>query len=139
MVYNNPKEEVRDTVRRIKNQISHGVKEEEIAVLYRNNYEANELYYLLNKEGLKNISLHTFHGAKGLEWDTVYIINVNEGITPSKKAKNDAASEEERRMFYVAVTRARHRLFLCSVKRYDNKVLYPSRYLLELSENNASS
>ncbi len=58
--------------------------------------------------------LSTIHQAKGLEWDTVFVIHVAEGSFPSKRALGEGESgmEEERRLFYVAVTRARRRLFL---------------------------
>ena len=53
----------------------------------------------------------TMHGAKGLEFDTVYIAGAEQSLTPGQKA--GAALEEERRLFYVAVTRAKRRLVLC--------------------------
>ena len=56
------------------------------------------------------------HCSKGLEWDTVYIIDCVEGITPFKKAVSEDAIEEERRLFYVAMTRAKESLYLCSYK-----------------------
>ena len=54
----------------------------------------------------EGVRLMTFHSAKGLEYPIVYIIDVNKGITPYKKAVSKADIEEERRMFYVAMTRA---------------------------------
>lgn len=59
------------------------------------------------KKEHKGICLSTFHSAKGLEWDVVFIIDANEEITPYKKAIKTGDIEEERRLFYVAVTRAR--------------------------------
>lgn len=57
--------------------------------------------------------LSTIHQAKGLEWQTVFIINLAEGAFPHARALNEAGGlEEERRLFYVASTRARKRLFL---------------------------
>lgn len=58
----------------------------------------------------KGVNLITMHSSKGLEYDVVYIIDAVEGVTPYKKAKSPAELEEERRMFYVAMTRARHEL-----------------------------
>ena len=52
----------------------------------------------------------SFHSSKGLEYKIVYIIDVNKGIMPYKKAVSKDELEEERRMFYVAMTRARDRL-----------------------------
>ena len=57
--------------------------------------------------------LSTVHQAKGLEWDTVFVINLTEGAFPNDRAKREEGGlEEERRLFYVAVTRARRRLIL---------------------------
>lgn len=58
----------------------------------------------------KGVTLSTMHGAKGLEWNTVFIINVNEGNNPSEMAIITDNLEEERRLFYVAMTRAKERL-----------------------------
>lgn len=62
------------------------------------------------------VSLMTMHSAKGLEFPIVYILDANESITPYQKAVLDADIEEERRMFYVAMTRAKERLHVCYVK-----------------------
>ncbi|MDO5146284.1 MAG: ATP-dependent helicase [Eubacteriales bacterium] len=78
------------------------------------------------------ITLTTMHSAKGLEYDVVFIMDMNEGITPHKKAVKETDLEEERRLMYVAVTRARTYLFLCSVKEMYQKEAKPSRYLSEL-------
>lgn len=56
------------------------------------------------------VTLMTMHGAKGLEYEVVFVIEGNEGITPYKKAKTKEALEEERRLFYVAMTRAKSKL-----------------------------
>ncbi|MEO5928048.1 MAG: ATP-dependent helicase [Patescibacteria group bacterium] len=56
--------------------------------------------------------LSTIHQAKGLEWDTVFVIHLAENAFPSERAISEDNLEEERRLFYVAVTRARSRLFL---------------------------
>ncbi len=83
-------------------------------------------------DGSDRISFLTMHGAKGLEFDLVFIIGVNEKITPYKKAKLDAELEEERRMFYVAITRARKRLLITHTKIKNGKEMSPSRFLNEL-------
>jgi DNA helicase-2/ATP-dependent DNA helicase PcrA len=79
------------------------------------------------------IRLYTFHGSKGLEFERVIILNVNEGITPSKKASTSEELQEERRMFYVAMTRAKDHLHLFSIQRRRNEILYPSAYLKDLT------
>lgn len=65
------------------------------------------------------VTLATMHSAKGLEFDQVFILNGVEGMTPHKKSVSDDEMEEERRMFYVAVTRARYGLYI-----YVPKVVY---------------
>ncbi|MBE5944083.1 MAG: ATP-dependent helicase [Lachnospiraceae bacterium] len=69
----------------------------------------------------KGVQLLTMHSSKGLEYDCVYIIDAIEGITPYKKARNSKEIEEERRMFYVAMTRARHKLYIYSPQLISGK------------------
>ena len=64
-------------------------------------------------------SLSTIHSAKGLEWDAVYVIHAADGNIPSDMAtKNPEEIEEERRLFYVALTRAKNWLYVCYPLRY---------------------
>ncbi len=62
----------------------------------------------------KPLTLSTIHSAKGLEWDVVFLLGVAEGTLPSKMAlgKSGEEIEEEHRLFYVAITRARNKLYL---------------------------
>ena len=88
------------------------------------------------------VFLHTFHGAKGLEFDRVMILDANEGVTPSKHVETEEGLEEERRMFYVAMTRAKKELCISAVEKRQNELLYPSRFLKEsgiYSSSDASS
>ncbi len=63
--------------------------------------------------------LSTIHSAKGLEWDSVFVIHAADGNIPSDMATGDAEEiEEERRLLYVAMTRAKNRLFICHPHRY---------------------
>lgn len=63
--------------------------------------------------------LSTIHSAKGLEWDTVFVIHAADGNIPSDMATGeDAEIEEERRLFYVALTRAKNHLYVCHPQRY---------------------
>lgn len=61
-------------------------------------------------EASEGIRLLTMHGAKGLEYEVVYIPDANDGLMPHKKAATESDKEEERRMFYVAMTRAKNDL-----------------------------
>lgn len=79
-----------------------------------------------------SVVVTTMHSAKGLEFDAVFILEANEGMTPYKKAMKPEEIEEERRMFYVAMTRARSHLHIYEVKEYYNKELEPSRFLEEI-------
>lgn len=82
----------------------------------------------IKREG---VIVSTLHGVKGLEYDFVYILNVNEGSIPYKKAVLAEALEEERRLFYVGMTRAKKELTLCYIKQQYEKEREPSRFLEE--------
>lgn len=86
-----------------------------------------------SNENDKGVRLMTFHSSKGLEFDIVYIIDVNEGSVPYKKAKGVDEIEEERRMFYVAMTRARKKLFICYCAENFGKSIGKSDFVIELS------
>ena len=80
------------------------------------------------------IKLMTVHAAKGLEFPYVFLCGLNEGIFPSRKTRTQQAMEEERRLAFVAMTRARKRLYLSAASglNFDASVRYPSRFLLEV-------
>ena len=78
------------------------------------------------------VSLATFHSAKGLEYANVHILDANEELTPYKKAILDMELEEERRMFYVGITRAKENLYVHSVKKYNGKAVDISRFVGEM-------
>lgn len=77
------------------------------------------------------VTLATMHGAKGLEFKVVYILDANEGVTPHSKAALNEDIEEERRLFYVAMTRAKERLHIYSVKERYHKKAEISRFVEE--------
>lgn len=83
------------------------------------------------------IKLMTVHAAKGLEFPYVFLCGLNEGIFPSRKTRTQQAMEEERRLAFVAVTRAQKRLYLSAASglNFDASVRYPSRFLLEIDDN----
>ena len=86
------------------------------------------------KEG---VHLATMHSSKGLEYDKVFILDAAEGITPYKKAVLDADLEEERRMFYVAMTRAKKELTICWAKKQFSHELTVSRFVEEMKDDRA--
>jgi DNA helicase-2/ATP-dependent DNA helicase PcrA len=91
------------------------------------------------------VSLATMHSCKGLEWDYVFIIGVEEGVLPHRRVSAPRASdaiagdvEEERRLFYVGITRAREKLWICRAKhrvqRGKTVPREPSRFVEELPD-----
>ncbi len=79
------------------------------------------------------VKLMTVHAAKGLEFPYVFLCGLNEGIFPSRKVKDLPGMEEERRLAFVAMTRAERRLYLsCAEGRnFDGSPRYPSRFVLD--------
>jgi DNA helicase-2/ATP-dependent DNA helicase PcrA len=87
------------------------------------------------------ISLMTLHTAKGLEFPVVFIMGLEEGLFPhSRSSMEPAQLEEERRLFYVGMTRAEHKLYLTSARfrrffgNMDQQVSEPSRFLTEVPQ-----
>lgn len=80
------------------------------------------------------IMLATLHGSKGLEFKEVFLVDVNEGNIPYKKASAQADFEEERRLFYVGMTRAKDKLHIFHVKERYGKEQEPSQFLDGLLE-----
>ena len=80
------------------------------------------------------VTLATLHSSKGLEFENVYIIDANEGIMPYKKAVLEKDIEEERRLFYVGMTRAKTNLSVYSVKSVNDKSAQTSRFVRESKE-----
>lgn len=83
------------------------------------------------------VKLMTVHAAKGLEFPYVFLCGMNEGIFPSRKIRTREAMEEERRLAFVAMTRAEKGLFLSDAcgRNFDGSTRYPSRFLLEIDED----
>ena len=88
-------------------------------------------FYRVQNQNPNSVALATLHSAKGLEYENVYIIDVNEGVMPYKKAVLEQEIEEERRMFYVGMTRAKKNLHLFSVKQLNHKDAEISRFIKE--------
>ncbi|MDE6880154.1 MAG: UvrD-helicase domain-containing protein [Oscillospiraceae bacterium] len=83
------------------------------------------------------IRLMTVHAAKGLEFPYVFLCQLNEGVLPSRKAGTIEAMEEERRLAFVAMTRAEKGLYLSrgAGRGLRGGFLYPSRFLLDIDQN----
>ena len=105
--------------------------------------EATALHYLAHVALFTNsdetdasdkIKLMTVHAAKGLEFPYVFLCGMNEGVFPSRKTKDLMGMEEERRLAFVAVTRAEKRLFLSGAegRNFDGSPRYPSRFVLDI-------
>lgn len=84
------------------------------------------------REKPQGITVSTLHSVKGLEFKKVFIIDANEGMMPYHKAILEPEIEEERRMFYVGMTRAREHLHILYVRKKFDKVLEPSRFIKEI-------
>ena len=82
------------------------------------------------------VKLMTVHAAKGLEFPHVFLCGMNEGIFPSRKVRTMPGMEEERRLAFVALTRARDRLYLSESggRNFDGSPRYPSRFLLDIAQ-----
>ena len=80
------------------------------------------------------VKLMTVHAAKGLEFPCVFLCGMNEGIFPSRKVRTLEAMEEERRLAFVAVTRAEKLLYLTRAesRNFDGSPQYPSRFILDI-------
>lgn len=88
-----------------------------------------------NMEIKDEVTICTMHASKGLEYKVVFVLDVNENVIPYKRAVLESEIEEERRLLYVAMTRAKVKLYLCCVnKRYDKKMEI-SRFIGELNKN----
>ena len=90
-----------------------------------------------NETSSDKVTLSTVHQAKGMEWPVVVVPWLSEGMFPSAKAEEDGRIDEERRLFYVAVTRAKDRLhlFVPSIRRMADGGMFPveqSRFVREL-------
>ena len=89
-------------------------------------------------EKAQAVKLMTIHAAKGLEFPVVFLCGLSEGIFPGKRANTRERLEEERRLCYVAFTRAKDRLLLSDAAgtNYDGSFRYPSRFLFNAEEEN---
>ena len=80
-------------------------------------------------DSIEGVHLMTYHGSKGLEFDTVILPRINEGVVPGNRSRDAESIEEERRMFYVAMTRAKNRLVISFKTGTRLKPALPSRFI----------
>ncbi len=93
------------------------------------NIEVQALIADKKRKNTNGVTLSTLHSIKGLEFDIVFITTVIEGVIPYEKSKLESEIEEERRLFYVGMTRAKKILYLSTIKsRYENSAKI-SRFL----------
>lgn len=91
---------------------------------------------LLAKPNIKksNLTFSTIHSVKGLEFDVVFVIDIVDGVIPSNTGSTEIDIEEERRLFYVAMTRARNYLYLLTPKFHNSQLAVSSPFINEISK-----
>lgn len=130
-------EERADNILELKNDMAQSLKENPDTTL-EDYLQEISLYTDRQQENPDAVSLMTIHAAKGLEFDHVHVVGLNEGVFPSQRALDEGgagALEEERRLLYVAMTRARKQLFLSWNRDYSYVIdgyKLPSRFIKEI-------
>lgn len=137
VVYSGSSEEenLQFCVDKVNELLSEGINNDDILFLYRRSKMYTPYFYRFKNEGV-GVQAKTIHAAKGLEAKVVFIIGLTEGtggfpdiwledriFQIIKKANHDMLLEEERRLFYVAITRAKDKLFLITEKGYESSFL----------------
>ncbi|MHB8260719.1 MAG: UvrD-helicase domain-containing protein [Bacteroidia bacterium] len=138
---NSEEENIQFALTEVRKFLDDGMSNEDILFLYRRSKMYTPYFYKFKNEGLK-VNGKTIHSAKGLEAKVVFIIGLTEGyggfpdiwledriFQVIKKANHDLLLEEERRLFYVAITRAKDKLFLITEKGNE------SSFLKEIPDN----
>lgn len=139
---NNQDENVGFCVEKVRQLLKEGFKNDDILFLYRRSKMYQPYYFALRNEDLK-VQGKTIHGAKGLEAKVVFIVGLTDGyggfpdiwledriFQVIKPANHDSLMEEERRLFYVAITRAKDQLYLITEKGNTSRFLkeIPDQY-----------
>lgn len=122
MTFNHIFEEVEYILYQYRKLMSKGIQPKEIAILYRNHLRVSYIKQILKRKFIdleEGIQLLSMHQAKGLEFDCVFIIGLEDKEIPSAYTKTYMTLEEERRLMYVAMTRARKYLYLIYTKHVD--------------------
>lgn len=84
------------------------------------------------EQQIQGVTLSTMHSAKGLEFEVVFIPSIVEEIIPHKKSTTPEQIEEERRLFYVAITRAKSKLYISEIAQRHDKKTKRSCFLKEI-------
>jgi DNA helicase-4 len=132
---NTQEENIRFCVDKVKELLNDGLSNDDILFLYRRSKMFTSYFYGFKNEGIR-VQAKTIHAAKGLEAKVVFVIGLTEGyggfpdvwledriFQIIKKANHDLLMEEERRLFYVAITRAKDKLFLITEKGNESSFL----------------
>lgn len=132
---NNQDENIQFCFNKVKELLEDGLSNDDILFLYRRSKMYSPYFFRFKNEGIR-VQSKTIHAAKGLEAKVVFIIGLTEGnggfpdiwledriFQVIKKANHDLLMEEERRLFYVAITRAKDKLFLITEKGNESSFL----------------
>jgi DNA helicase II / ATP-dependent DNA helicase PcrA len=142
LFFNNELEEALQIIHLIKDFNRLNFSLNEVCVLYRNHYRSYELKHQLSlqeinyqtgdNEMIEGVHLLSIHQAKGLEFDIVIIIGLEKGLLPSNRNNTQSEHDEERRLMFVAITRARHHLIFSHVLvNSSNNIQKPSQFITE--------
>ena len=96
-----------------------------------------EMTSSIRQEDIEGVNIATIHGSKGLEWSHVFVLGMEDELFPGTRLVDQADMESERRLMYVAATRAKDSVWLCGSRRriaYPNGELSPSQFLTEIGE-----
>lgn len=139
--FRDEEEEALFLIEHISSLKKNNVKPFEICILYREHQRSYELQYQLNlfdipfqveNENSNDLHLMTIHQAKGLEFEVVIIIGLEEGTLPKRNEYTLSEENEERRLMFVAMTRAKSKLYLSYVKiNSSNQHQKPSKFIKE--------
>lgn len=132
---NSEDENIQFCIDKVRELLKDGIRNDEILFLYRRSKMYSPYFYRFKNEGVR-VEAKTIHASKGLEAKVVFIIGLTEGsggfpdiwledriFQVIKKANHDLLMEEERRLFYVAITRAKDKLFLITEKGNESSFL----------------
>ena len=118
-------DEITETAKGIEDFLMFGQRLEEMSIQMKEQSKTTRNHQ-------KAVTLTTFHSAKGLEFEAVFLPSMAEGVLPYEKSKEGLLLEEERRLCYVGITRTKDRLYISFAKNRYDKPAKPSRFLKEM-------